>query len=171
MTIQSAFNEITETLGGTPSTDGTITGAIDALNDTLAGSNQDRGNSIEDAVKLLGEHINVSPTLGVLSAIEIMSGESAIEDVSYETLIGEKRVAVSLGTVEIAIAGGAGVNAYFYAESLPTVSATFGVEDNVQTFTDFEVSYDEEGNTASILFTMPNFDGEDWDAVLRFTCA
>ena len=57
MTIQSAFNEITETLGGTPSADGTITGAIDALNDTLAGSDQKRGSSIEDGVRLLGEHI------------------------------------------------------------------------------------------------------------------
>ena len=57
MTIQAAFNEITKDLGGTPSTDGTIAGAIDALNDTLAGSDQDRGNSIEDAVRLLGEHI------------------------------------------------------------------------------------------------------------------
>lgn len=66
MTIQAAFNEITEELGGTPSTDGTITGAIDALNDTLAGSNQNRGNSIEDAVRLLGENIgNGNKTLPV----------------------------------------------------------------------------------------------------------
>ena len=57
MTIHGAFNEITETLGGTPSTDGTITGAIDALNDTLAGENQERGISIEDGIRLLGEHI------------------------------------------------------------------------------------------------------------------
>lgn len=57
MTIASAFNEITENLGGTPSTSGTIAGAIDALNDTLAGSDQQAAMTIEGAIRLLGENI------------------------------------------------------------------------------------------------------------------
>lgn len=57
MTIASAFNEITENLGGTPSTSGTIASAIDALNDTLAGSDQDAAQTIEGAIRLLGENI------------------------------------------------------------------------------------------------------------------
>jgi len=57
MTISDAFNEITVAQGGTASKDGTITGAIDALNDALAGSDQERAETIEDAVRLLGAHI------------------------------------------------------------------------------------------------------------------
>ncbi|MBR2804353.1 MAG: hypothetical protein IKE20_04320 [Eggerthellaceae bacterium] len=57
MTIASAFNEITANLGGTPSTSGTIAGAIDALNDTLAGSDQDAAQTIEGAIRLLGENV------------------------------------------------------------------------------------------------------------------
>lgn len=70
MTIQAAFNEITETLGGTPSTDGTITGAIDALNDTLAGENQERGTSIENGIRLLGEHIGKSSFTATLNSAQ-----------------------------------------------------------------------------------------------------
>lgn len=57
MTIAQAFNEITIAQGGTPSTGGTITGAIDALNDTLAGSDQKPAQTIEGAIRLLGAHI------------------------------------------------------------------------------------------------------------------
>jgi ABC-type transport system substrate-binding protein len=58
MTIAQAFNEITTAQGGTPSKGGTIAGAIDALNDTLAGSDQQPAQTIEGAIRLLGEHIN-----------------------------------------------------------------------------------------------------------------
>ena len=57
MTIASAFNDIVTAQGGTPSTDGTITGALDALNDTLSGSDQQRAQTIEDAVRMLGNYI------------------------------------------------------------------------------------------------------------------
>lgn len=55
--ISQAFNEITTAQGGTPDVSGSITGAIDALNDTLAGSDQPRAAGIAEAVTLLGEHI------------------------------------------------------------------------------------------------------------------
>lgn len=57
MTIASAFNEIAVAQGGTASKSGAITAAIDALNDALAGSDQPQAKTIEQAVKLLGEHI------------------------------------------------------------------------------------------------------------------
>lgn len=57
MTIANAFNEITAAQGGTPNYSGTIAGAIDALNDALAGSDQPSVQTIEGAVRLLGEHI------------------------------------------------------------------------------------------------------------------
>lgn len=57
MTIASAFNSIAVAQGGTANTSGTISGAIDALNDALAGSDQQGAQTIEQAVLLLGEHI------------------------------------------------------------------------------------------------------------------
>lgn len=57
MTIAQAFNEITVAQGGTPNYSGTISGAIDALNDALAGSDQPAAQTIEGAVRLLGQHI------------------------------------------------------------------------------------------------------------------
>ena len=57
MTIHGAFNDIAEDLGGIADTSGTIVGAIDALNDVLAGSDQQRAGNIEEAVRLLGLHI------------------------------------------------------------------------------------------------------------------
>ncbi len=57
MTIASAFNDIAVAQGGTAAKSGTITAAIDALNDALAGSDQPTAKTIEQAVRLLGEHI------------------------------------------------------------------------------------------------------------------
>lgn len=57
MTIASAFNDIAVAQGGTASKNGTISGAIDALNDALAGSDQQQASTIEGAVRLLGQHI------------------------------------------------------------------------------------------------------------------
>lgn len=57
MTIAQAFNEIAAAHGGTAAKGGTITAAIDALNDALAGSDQPQAKTIEQAVRLLGEHI------------------------------------------------------------------------------------------------------------------
>lgn len=57
MTIASAFNEIAVAQGGTASKSGTIAGAIDALTDALAGSDVQSPDTIEGAVRLLGQHI------------------------------------------------------------------------------------------------------------------
>ena len=73
MTIASAFNEIAVAQGGTADKSGTITGAVDALNDALAGSDQEQGRTIEDAVRLLGAHIGgggSSVTVESLTATE-----------------------------------------------------------------------------------------------------
>lgn len=57
MTIASAFNDIAVAQGGTASKNGSIASAIDALNDALAGSDQPAAQTIEGAVRLLGDHI------------------------------------------------------------------------------------------------------------------
>ena len=79
MTIAGAFNEITENLGGTPSTSGTIAGAIDALNDTLAGSDQSAAMTTEGAIRLFGENIGGGGvTAGTLVPIYISWAEPEI---------------------------------------------------------------------------------------------
>lgn len=67
MTIADAFNEITIAQGGTPNYSGTIASAIDALNDTLAGSDQPAALTIEGAVRLLGQHIGGGSSITVES--------------------------------------------------------------------------------------------------------
>lgn len=57
MTIASAFNEIAVAQGGTADNSGTIAGAVDALTDALAGSDQPAPQTIEQGVRMLGEHI------------------------------------------------------------------------------------------------------------------
>lgn len=57
MTIAAAFNDIAVAQGGTASKSGTITGALDALTDALAGSDQPAPQTIEQGVRMLGEHI------------------------------------------------------------------------------------------------------------------
>lgn len=58
MSIHGAFNDLAVAAGGTADDSGTIIGAIDALNDALAGSDQEAAKTIEGAIRLLGEHIN-----------------------------------------------------------------------------------------------------------------
>lgn len=58
MTIAKAFNDIAVAQGGTASNSGTITGALDALTDALAGSDQPAPQTIEAGVRMLGEHIS-----------------------------------------------------------------------------------------------------------------
>ena len=57
MTIAKAFNEIAIAQGGTADTSGTIAGAIDALNDALAGSDLPKKPRIEDGIRVLGQYI------------------------------------------------------------------------------------------------------------------
>ena len=76
MTIAQAFNEITVAQGGTPNNGGTITGAIDALNDTLAGSDQEQGRTIEDAVRLLGQHIGGGGSSVTVEALTVTENDT-----------------------------------------------------------------------------------------------
>ena len=57
MTIAKAFNEIAVAQGGTADTSGTIAGAIDAVNDALAGSDLPKKPRIEDGIRVLGQYI------------------------------------------------------------------------------------------------------------------
>lgn len=94
MTIASEFNKIAVAHGGTASTSGTIAGAIDALNDALAGSDQPHAQTIEGAIALLGEHIGsegggtAAPKLVRFCATSVtdLSGDLAQNWVAYYTI-------------------------------------------------------------------------------------
>ena len=75
MTIASAFNDIAVAQGGTAAKSGAITAAIDALNDALAGSDQPQAKTIEQAVRLLGEHIGGGGGGGTVKCYLINSDE------------------------------------------------------------------------------------------------
>ncbi len=95
MTIASAFNEIAVAQGGAASKTGSIAGAIDALNDALAGSDQQGAETIEDAVRLLGDHIGGGPTPS--GTIEITENGEGIDVASYAYA----DVSVSGGSVDV----------------------------------------------------------------------
>lgn len=85
MTIAQAFNEIAIAHGGTANNSGTITGAIDALNDALAGSDQAAAETIEDAVRMLGEHIGSGGggggvDVGELQGLYCLANAPAVND-------------------------------------------------------------------------------------------
>lgn len=98
MTIAQAFNEIAVAQGGTPSTSGTIAGAIDALNDALAGSDQASAQTIEDAVRLLGQNIGGGSSVTVESL-------TATENKTYTAPEGK-----AYSPVVVNVSGGSSVN-------------------------------------------------------------
>ena len=85
MTIASAFNEIAVAQGGTAAKSGAITAAIDALNDALAGSDQPQAKTIEQAVRLLGEHIGGGgASIGSLRTVPFFYTGTIAEGASME---------------------------------------------------------------------------------------
>lgn len=95
MAIADAINTIAAAQGGTPDKSGTIAGAIDALNDALAGSDQEKARTIEDAVVLLGEHIGggggggdlgpLFPLIGWLETEVVVANDQELTQVVLES--------------------------------------------------------------------------------------
>lgn len=79
MTIASAFNEIAVAQGGTADNSGTIAGAVDALTDALAGSDQPAPQTIEQGVRMLGEHIGGGGNLAIATGTFTPSSAGAVE--------------------------------------------------------------------------------------------
>lgn len=114
MTIASAINAITADKGGTPNKGGSIAGAIDALNDALAGSDQPASMTIEAAINKLGENIGSGVTYGYLKPVQVTydgtpsSADGAL--VTNETTIENGDIICGLATDEdglFSIAAGA----------------------------------------------------------------
>lgn len=115
MTIASAFNEIAVAQGGTASKSGTITGALDALTDALAGSDQPAPQTIEAGVRMLGEHIGGGGSADIGAKVFIKAGEN-VEDFSFDIWVGDKFTA-SMNTDIGGVAVAAGVSLYIGAAS------------------------------------------------------
>lgn len=116
MTIASAFNEIAVAQGGTASKSGTITSALDALTDALAGSDQPAPQTIEQGVRMLGEHIGGGGGGADLGEKVIVKAGKTVEDFSFDLWIGDK-FAASMSTDMGGVAAAAGVSLYISAAS------------------------------------------------------
>lgn len=151
MTIASAFNDIAVAQGGTASKGGTIAGAIDALTDALAGSDVQSPDTIEGAVRLLGQHIGGGGggSLGGWVEVGAFGG-------------GEFYVSASLGGTDVCsaafadehvimLAGGLQATISFETAPASAPTATLGQD----TFTDFTY---EDG---IISFTVPDGGGDE----------
>lgn len=154
MTIASAFNEIAVAQGGTASSSGTIAGAIDALTDALAGSDVQSPDTIEGAVRLLGEHIGGGGSFGNPSEVMVTgAGYFSVE----AGMNGARICSVTLPDEgAVSLAGGLTAQIWFDDTPSGTPTATFGQD----TFTDF--TYEDGG----ISFTVP--DGGEDEPTLAF---
>lgn len=105
MTIASAFNDIAVAQGGTAAKSGAITAAIDALNDALAGSDQPQAKTIEQAVRLLGEHIGGGGGGTVKCYIMNMDDPTTAYNPSDVTVQDSSQTAVATETDQVEIQG------------------------------------------------------------------
>lgn len=144
MSIASAFNEIAVAQGGAASKTGSIAGAIDALNDALAGSDQQGAETIEDAVRLLGNHIggggggvtfgNLAG--GVWTTETVSVGASASSATFLETTqvkIGDTVVVDSAGQAIQFVAGGADAVAIYNSDTQLTFAKAYDVTIDMDT--------------------------------------
>ena len=164
MTIASAFNDIAVAQGGTAAKSGAITAAIDALNDALAGSDQPQAKTIEEAVRLLGEHIGGGG--GSLGATIVFGASTEGGDpvmAEYRIGIGESVVATTFAPEMVGAAGGSSVDIVIAeidgdpVTGNETVTAEF-IGGETAAFTDFTKSFKE--GALHIEFTMPNEEAE-----------
>lgn len=123
MTIAKAFNDIAVAQGGTASKSGTITGALDALTDALAGSDQPAPQTIEQGVRMLGEHIGGGGSVDLGAKVLVKAGET-VEDFGFELFIGNT-FAASMGTNIGGVAAAAGTSLYISAA--PGKSGTYQI--------------------------------------------
>lgn len=111
MTIASAFNDIAVAQGGTPNYSGTIAAAIDALNDALAGSDQQAASTIEEAVRLLGQHIGGGGG-GSFGALQFVGTADGVPVVGGEFLANPYTISLRAGGTVYADSGPNFTNAF-----------------------------------------------------------
>lgn len=181
MTIASKLNAMAVANGGTADKSGTITGALDALNDALAGSDyQTDKSTIETALDGLGANIGGgSVAHGVPVSIEVLNPPEDELDPEPESMRlvsfycgvkeGERTVCfmenVGDGADVVRVAGGytaiLDMNAEGVAYGRNVDNATLDGEP----FADYTVTF--PFGYANISFTVPMFD--DGNHMLKFT--
>lgn len=174
MTIASAFNDIAVAQGGTAAKSGAITAAIDALNDALAGSDQPQAKTIEQAVRLLGEHIGGGGSVDLGKTVMLGTIDANEDPVmsEYRIGIGESVAAVAFAPEMVAAAGGASVAIVVNELGGDPVTGDETVTANLidgepAAFTDFTKSLKD--GALHIEFTMPNTTADE--SILVFTVA
>lgn len=151
MSIAKAFNELAVENGGQASTQNSIASAIDALTDALAGEDVPASQSIEGAVRLLGQHIGGGGGGSLGGEVEVSAFGG-----------GDFYVAASLGGTEVCAAPFAdehvimlagGLQATIGFETAPASAPTATLD--IEQFTDFTY---EDG---IISFTVPDGGGDE----------
>lgn len=127
MTIRSEYYELAKKLGYTGSEPSTTAAAIDALADTLAGSDVDSGRTIAEAVRAL------APYIGGSGGVELGNPTNAVRDSIAVPVVGESpngsilRVfELYVGTQHIVGDVGQGSSTIYGIASGATVTYSFG---------------------------------------------
>lgn len=167
--ISQAFNEITTAQGGTPDTSGSITGAIDALNDTLAGSDQPKASGIAEAVTLLGEHIGGGGgSFGRMGTVSAVSGGASFDCVlAIRASKTGSNIAMGAADGSMSVAMGA----YVVGAAEGTIqSATYKVSDS-GTPQECEIFSDSSFGATVFGFVMPDVTENDYPVLVDVTFA
>ena len=163
MTIAKAFNEIAVAQGGTADTSGTIAGAIDAVNDALAGSDLPKKPRIEDGIRVLGQYIGGGGLDG--AGLIYISIVDAV--LTFHILSGDKAI----------------VQVTAYADEPYSVLAGLKIAVETASIGDFSVEYSENGTTSTLtpsgtteiygeeftVFDIPAYISEEANQYITFT--
>lgn len=169
MTIASAFNEITAAQGGTPDNSGTICGALDALNDALAGSNQPAPQTIEQGVRMLGEHIGGGGgSFGRMGTVSAVSGGASF-DCALAIRASKTGSNIVMGAADGSMSVAMG--AYVVGAAEGTIqSATYKVSDG-GTPQECEIFSDSSFGATVFGFVMPDVTENDYPVLVDVTLA
>lgn len=169
-TIAQAFNQITAAQGGTPDVSGSITGAIDALNDALAGSDQPRAAGIAEAVTLLGEHIGGGGgSFGRMGTVSAVSGGASFDCV-LAIRASKTGSNIAMGAADGSMSVAMGAYVVGATENGTIQSATYKVSDS-GTPQECEIFSDSSFGATVFGFVMPDVTENDYPVLVDVTFA
>ena len=142
----------------------TVTGALDALADVLAGEDVDAGHTIAEAVAAVGENIGGGggPELGLPVYIEARQGESTVI-ITHAVVSHNGSIASRCDEVEGFYSASNAV-VEMRIDTMNTITAQSYYEDESEhwdTFTDFTATVDAASGQTDIRFTVPELPGRN----------
>lgn len=170
MTIASAFNEIVIAQGGDPDNSGTICGALDALNDTLAGEDNPAPRTIEQGVRMLGEHIGGGGgSFGRMGTVSAVSGGASFDCV-LAIRASKTGSNIAMGAADGSMSVAMGAYVVGATENGTIQSATYKVSDS-GTPQECEIFSDSSFGATVFGFVMPDVTENDYPVLVDVTFA